>query len=68
MKMVGRTPWSARVPPDPLFGKEISLIQPRKRPTGASAADQGVCPTINPDVRRRENYMTLSGFACLFFG
>jgi anhydro-N-acetylmuramic acid kinase len=33
--IVGRTPWSARVPPDPQAA----------RPTGASAADQGVRPT-----------------------
>jgi NADPH-dependent glutamate synthase beta subunit-like oxidoreductase/ferredoxin len=33
LDVVGQTPWSARVPPDP------------QRPTGASAADQGVRPT-----------------------
>ena len=35
MAIAGRTPWSARVPPDPQAA----------RPTGASAADQGVRPT-----------------------
>jgi len=35
MGIVGRTPWSARIPPDPQ----------RARPTGPSAADQGVRPT-----------------------
>jgi hypothetical protein len=37
---VGRTPWSARIPLDPLFATE-------SKPTGASAADRGVRPTIN---------------------
>src|SRR5580704_12186168 len=41
----GRTPWSARVPLDPLFAE---LNQPHtipERPSG-SAVDPGVCPTI----------------------
>jgi hypothetical protein len=45
-RAVGRTPWSARVPLDPLFAQ---LNQPHaipERPTGGSAADQGVRPTI----------------------
>src|SRR5580658_2725463 len=37
-QLVGRTPWSARVPLDPLFHSQ-------NRPTRASAADQGVRPT-----------------------
>ena len=37
----GRTPWSARVPLDPLFGRRRFLT----RPTRASPADQGVRPT-----------------------
>jgi hypothetical protein len=43
---VGRTPWSARVPLDPLFAE---LNQPHaipERPTGGPAADQGDSPTI----------------------
>jgi predicted AlkP superfamily phosphohydrolase/phosphomutase len=51
---VGRTPWSARVPPDPLLAPPN---QPRaaaegptraaaEGPTRASAADQGVRPTL----------------------
>jgi hypothetical protein len=49
---VGRAPRSARVPPDPLLAR---LNQPRaERPTGASAADQGVRPTLNArHIRRR---------------
>jgi peptidoglycan/xylan/chitin deacetylase (PgdA/CDA1 family) len=39
--IVGRTPWSARVPLDPLFGVQ-------HRPAGGPAADQGVRPTIMP--------------------
>jgi hypothetical protein len=27
IKIVGRTPWSARVPLDPLFARQINLIQ-----------------------------------------
>ena len=45
IQSVGRTPWSARVPLDPLFALPN---QPRvipERPTGWSAADQGVRPT-----------------------
>ena len=41
--IVGRTPWSARVPLDPLFAKPN---QPR--PTGPQAADQGASPTVRP--------------------
>src|SRR5262252_3417874 len=39
---VGQTPWSARDPQVPLFANP-------KRPTRASAADQGVCPTKTHD-------------------
>jgi VWFA-related protein len=44
--IVGRTPWSAGVPLDPLFAP---LNQPHarpERPTRASAADRGVRPTL----------------------
>src|ERR1019366_7412967 len=40
---VGRTPWSARVPQDPL---PQALTNTSSRPTWASAADQGVRPTL----------------------
>jgi hypothetical protein len=39
-----RTPWSARVPLDPLFALKISTVRSKKRPTGGSAADQRVRP------------------------
>jgi hypothetical protein len=45
--VVGRTPWSARVPLDPLLGNEISCIQNPAKPTRASAAVQGDRPTKN---------------------
>ena len=44
-RLVGRTPWSARVPLDPLFARPNQL-QIRERPTGGAAVDQGVRPTI----------------------
>src|SRR6266581_9029750 len=50
----GRTPWSARVPPDPLFVWN-QLPAERERPARGPAADQGVRPTIYAGVRRWEN-------------
>jgi hypothetical protein len=44
---VGWTPWSARVPLDPLSRWVIKLIAAPAGPTGASAADQGVRPTTS---------------------
>jgi hypothetical protein len=44
--MVGRTPWSARVPLDPLF------VSPFNKPTGGSTADQGVRPTVNRSSKK----------------
>src|ERR1035438_2509371 len=43
--MVGRTPWSARDARVPLPNNDIGILQGASRPTGASAADQGVRPT-----------------------
>src|ERR1035438_666239 len=45
---VGRTPWSARVPLDPLPQASTNTSS---RPTWASAADQGVRPTLHSSVR-----------------
>ena len=45
---VGRTPWSARVPQDPL---PQALTNTSSRPTWASAADQGVRPTLHSSIR-----------------
>jgi len=42
--MVGRTPWSARVPLDPLLANEGTFTQRTGRPTRASAADRGSAP------------------------
>jgi hypothetical protein len=46
METVGRTPCSARGPLDPLIAKPRQSPVVPERPTGASAADQGVRPTI----------------------
>ena len=45
---VGRTPWSARVPLDPL---PQASTKTSTRPTWASAADQGVRPTLHSSIR-----------------
>ena len=45
-KLVGRTPWSARVPLDPLLARRIKGLYHRGRPTRASAAVQGDRPTV----------------------
>jgi len=44
-RSVGQTPWSARVPLDPLFDRRVGSSDSNDRPTRASAADQGVRPT-----------------------
>ena len=41
---MGRTPWPARVPQDPLLASEPG------KPTRASAADQGVRPTLDQSL------------------
>jgi [FeFe] hydrogenase H-cluster maturation GTPase HydF len=46
--IVGRTPWSARVPLDPLFERKIKPLQARPGRTRGSGADEGVRPT-NPE-------------------
>src|SRR5471030_1863181 len=47
-QIVGRTPWSARVPWT-RFSPTESASSAQGKPTRASAADQGVRPTINAD-------------------
>src|ERR1700722_17273680 len=42
--LVGRTSWSARVPPDPLFAQPNQPQGIRKKPTGGSAVDPGGPP------------------------
>src|ERR1017187_8587588 len=53
---VGRTPWSARDALVPHLEQRHQHPARRERPTGASAADPGVCPTslgrVFMDVRR----------------
>ena len=45
---MGRTPWSARVHLDPL---PQALTNTSSRPTWASAADQGVRPTLHSSIQ-----------------
>jgi hypothetical protein len=44
-EIVGRTPWSARVPLDPLFALHGQELPFPKKPARGPAADQGVRPT-----------------------
>jgi glycosyltransferase involved in cell wall biosynthesis len=44
--LVGRTPWSARVPPDPLSAAPAQPQASAKNPTGESAADRAVRPAF----------------------
>ena len=53
--MVGRTPWSARVPLDPLFAQSNQPHVIAEAPTRASAAGQGARPTINAERPIVEN-------------
>jgi hypothetical protein len=38
---VGQTPWSARVPLDPLFDNEISIIETRQADVGVGCGPGG---------------------------
>ena len=60
-EFVGRTPWSARVPLDPLFARRVRPVDNRDRPTRASAADRGGRPTTYAGVRLREKYVAQAG-------
>ena len=40
-RMVGRTPWSARVPLDPLPGSEISFVRPAQADGGVGCGPGG---------------------------
>jgi hypothetical protein len=67
--LVGRTPWSARVPLDPLFAApdQPQVVSERPTgptgPTGASAADQGVRPT-NRRWLQRFSGLVVQGMSC----
>jgi hypothetical protein len=54
--LVGRTPWSARVPLDPHLAPSHQPRAILERPTGASAADQGVRPTKTRHRRHTAAY------------
>jgi hypothetical protein len=43
--MVGRTPWSARVPQDPLLYSEMSFIQSQRADEGVGCGPGGGRPT-----------------------
>jgi glycosyltransferase involved in cell wall biosynthesis len=53
-ELVGRTPWSARVPLDPLFARRNQQQGNLERPTGESAADQGGRPTFSVERYRAD--------------
>src|SRR5437879_2074311 len=53
--IVGRTPWSARVPLDPLFVSKQFPAE-RERPARGPAADQGVRPTGSACATRLEQF------------
>ena len=54
-QIVGRTPWSARVPLDPLFAPQNQPhVIPERRARGP-AADQGVRPTFYAERPIEEN-------------
>ena len=46
---MGRTPWSARDAPVPLLVQRYRLLAGCQQADGASAADQGVRPTMKAD-------------------
>jgi len=46
LALIGRTPWSARVPLDPFFANGSSFMRRAGKPAKGRAADQGVRPTL----------------------
>ena len=56
----GGPPGPRGTPSSRIRNDDTSLLQGMSRPTGASAADQGVRPTICADVRQGENYVALA--------
>src|ERR1035441_1080639 len=52
--LVGRTPGSARVPPDPHFARRIRSSRQCSRPTRASAAEGTPGPGVRPTVYTRD--------------
>ena len=68
---MGRTPWSARVPLDPLFANEINFDLAACKPARGPAADQGVRPTIYADhtmsSRRRAGLSEGNGAILVYF-
>jgi hypothetical protein len=56
----GRPPGLRGTPSSRGQNNHISILQSASRPTGASAAVQGDCPTINAGVWWCENYVVLA--------
>ncbi len=58
----GQTPRSARVPLDPLFDREIKLLDNWDGPTGASAAvnDSGRCPAMGKTKWHCVSYLAVN--------
>ncbi|SPF34845.1 hypothetical protein SBA4_1580010 [Candidatus Sulfopaludibacter sp. SbA4] len=68
----GRTPWSARVPLDPLFDTAKSArCDPREADEGAGSGPggppMGSAPQLRQNVRLWENYVALGNPACAAF-
>ena len=55
----GRPPGLRGTPSSRGRSNDISILQSASRPTGASAAVQGDCPTINASAWSCENYVAL---------
>src|SRR5207302_279269 len=64
LNAVGRTPWSARVPLDPLLVRNQFPAE-REWPARGPAADQGVRPIINSGARKAGKACGMNMFSCL---
>jgi hypothetical protein len=53
--VVGQTPWSARVPLDPLLASEISFLQTRQADEGVGCGPRGSAPPPLQIVQPRQN-------------
>src|SRR6266566_717754 len=58
----GRTPWSARVPLDPLLANEISIIHTAQADGGVGCGPRGSALQSMQTVRYREKYAALGWY------
>jgi len=66
MSFVGQTPWSARVPLDPLFVNEINFNQTKKADEGVGCGlGARVRPTIEQQDRAVSGKVSDIGHSCL---